>query len=90
MIYRGRVRGGVIVLDDPEVKLPEGMAVKITPIPDRREKDSSRSGWMASHSSKFPIRPSQVGLASTVMLPFSSMSCRLRCATHIHPGRIYT
>ena len=32
MIYRGRVRGGVVVLDDPEAKIPEGMAVRIEPL----------------------------------------------------------
>jgi hypothetical protein len=32
MIYRGRVKGGVVVLDDPDARIPEGMAVRIEPV----------------------------------------------------------
>jgi hypothetical protein len=28
------VRGGVVVLDDPDAKIPEGMAVKVEPVAD--------------------------------------------------------
>lgn len=32
MVYRGYVKGGVVVLD-PKVELPEGIEVKIEPVP---------------------------------------------------------
>lgn len=32
MTYRGRIKGGMIVLDDPDAKIPEGMAVKVEPL----------------------------------------------------------
>jgi hypothetical protein len=32
MVYRGYVRGGVVVLD-PKVELPEGIEVRVEPLP---------------------------------------------------------
>ena len=32
MVYRGYVKGGVVVLD-PKVELPEGIEVKVEPVP---------------------------------------------------------
>lgn len=31
MVYRGRIRAGVVVLDEP-VSLPDGMEVKVEPV----------------------------------------------------------
>lgn len=38
MVYRGRVKGGVVVLDDPEARIPEGMAVRVETITTEAEK----------------------------------------------------
>ncbi len=32
MVYNGRVKGGVVVLD-PGIELPEGIEVKVEPVP---------------------------------------------------------
>ena len=39
MVYRGRVKDGVVVLDDPQ-SLPEGTVVRVEPVAEK--KDDSR------------------------------------------------
>jgi hypothetical protein len=39
MIYRGRIKGGMIVLDDPEAKIPEGTPVSVETLPAQTEAD---------------------------------------------------
>jgi hypothetical protein len=39
MIYRGRIKGGMIVLDDPEAKIPEGTPVNVETLPAQAEGD---------------------------------------------------
>jgi hypothetical protein len=37
MVYRGYVKGGVVVLD-PKVELPEGIEVRVEPVPPQARK----------------------------------------------------
>jgi hypothetical protein len=37
MVYRGYVKGGVVVLD-PKVELPEGIEVRVEPVPSPARK----------------------------------------------------
>lgn len=37
MIYRGRIRDGVVVFDERGAPIPEGTAVKVEPMPDRAD-----------------------------------------------------
>jgi hypothetical protein len=46
MTYRGHIKGGVVVLDEP-VDLPEGTEVRIEPaIPDEKDLESLREGLL--------------------------------------------
>ncbi|HEX6985799.1 MAG TPA: hypothetical protein VF170_10490 [Planctomycetaceae bacterium] len=46
MTYRGHVKGGVVVLDDP-VSLPEGSEVEVTLRPDRPELPAEQAALLA-------------------------------------------
>jgi hypothetical protein len=43
MTHRGRVKNGVVVLDDP-TGLPEGMEVSVRPLKGRRPRTNGRKG----------------------------------------------
>ncbi|MBI3466331.1 MAG: hypothetical protein HY000_25245 [Planctomycetes bacterium] len=65
MIYRGQVRGGVVVLP-PEVHLPDGTDVTVEPIP-LAPSPSKPSDSFASMRNGVPVFPRRYGVAAVGM-----------------------